>query len=179
MGGSRGPYCGAVTVESGSDIAWAVVSSPFGPVHVGATESAVVAVVLPGSDAVVDLDQAPAGVLRDAATQLSEYFAGTRVDFDVPVSVHGTDFQRAAWSVLTGIGHGETISYAEQARRMGRPTAVRAVGAANGRNPVPVIVPCHRVVGADGSLTGFAGGVATKAWLLDHERRVAAARGAA
>ena len=109
----------------------------------------------------------------------NEYFGGLRTAFDLPIDVDGTDFQHAAWTVLSQIPHGETISYGEQARRMGRPTAVRAVGAANGRNPIPVIVPCHRVIGANGSLTGFAGGIEIKPWLLDHEKRVSATRGAA
>lgn len=177
--GRCGTYCGAVTREAEREIRWASVSAPFGAILVGATGSAVVSVLFPGDARSVDIDDEPHGVLADATRQLSEYFAGTRTVFDVPVDAQGTEFQRTAWTVLSGIGHAETISYAEQARLMGRPSAVRAVGAANGRNPVPVIVPCHRVVGADGSLTGFAGGVATKAWLLEHERRVASAIGAA
>jgi len=113
-------------------------------------------------------------VLRRAVQQLTEYFAGERQDFDVPLDVVGTEFQRAAWTALRTIPFGATASYAEQARRLGKPSAVRAVGAANGRNPVSIVVPCHRVVGKDGSLTGFAAGVETKAWLLDHEQAVLA-----
>ena len=112
-------------------------------------------------------------VLRAAVVQLSEYFAGTRTDFGVALDVVGTDFQRCAWAALRTIPFATTVTYAEQARRLGNPRAVRAVGGANHRNPVSIIVPCHRVVGADGSLVGFAAGVDTKAWLLDHERRVA------
>lgn len=144
-----------------------------------ATETAVVSVEFPGRPMSSEHVETPTGVLADAVRQLDEYFAGIRTEFVVPIDVDGTDFQRDAWSVLTHIPHGETISYGEQATRMGRPTAVRAVGAANGRNPVPVIVPCHRVIGANGSLTGFAGGLEVKTWLLEHERRVAVARGAA
>lgn len=121
----------------------------------------------------------PTGVLADAVRQLEEYFAGVRTEFEVPVELAGTDFQHAAWTVLSQIPHGQTISYAEQARRMGRPTATRAVGAANGRNPVPVIVPCHRVIGANGSLTGFAGGLDVKTWLLAHEQKGAVEAGVA
>lgn len=162
-----------------ADVRWAKVSTPIGPISVGATASAVVEVILPGRDSEREFEVRPSGVLFEAVTQLVEYFDGRRTVFDVHVDARGTDFQRQAWAALGTIAHGETISYAEQARRMGRPTATRAVGAANGRNPVPVIVPCHRVIGADGSLTGFAGGLAIKTWLLEHERHVARARGAA
>ena len=104
-----------------------------------------------------------------AAGQLAEYFAGDRHDFDLPLDLQGTEFQRAAWRALCTIPYGETVSYGEQARRLGDVRKARAVGAANGRNPVSIIVPCHRVIGADGSLTGFAAGTETKAWLLAHE----------
>ncbi|HKE43248.1 MAG TPA: methylated-DNA--[protein]-cysteine S-methyltransferase [Steroidobacteraceae bacterium] len=109
----------------------------------------------------------------DAVTrQLSEYFAGERQVFDLELAMAGTPFQRAVWSALREIPYGETISYGELARRLGRPRAVRAVGSANGANPVPIIVPCHRVIGSDGSLTGFGGG-------LDMKRRLLALEGAA
>jgi O-6-methylguanine DNA methyltransferase len=102
--------------------------------------------------------------------QLQEYFAGTRTDFDVPLELCGRPFQVEVWKALRAIPYGETTSYAGIARVVGRPDAVRAVGAANGRNPVSIIVPCHRVIGADGSLTGYGWGVERKAWLLQHER---------
>jgi methylated-DNA-[protein]-cysteine S-methyltransferase len=107
--------------------------------------------------------------LDDAERQLGEYFAGSRSEFDLVLDPVGTEFQRRAWTVLRGIPFGETISYGEQARRLGDPKASRAVGTANGRNPLSIVVPCHRVVGADGRLTGFGGGLSAKAWLLDHE----------
>ena len=113
----------------------------------------------------------PAAILRAAADQLGEYFAGVRTTFDLPLDPRGTPFQRAAWEVLRTIPFGETISYGEQARRLGDHRKARAVGAANGRNPIPIIIPCHRVIGADGSLTGFAAGTDAKAWLLGHESR--------
>ena len=111
-------------------------------------------------------------VLAQAVRELEEYFAGERRAFEVGVGAAGTEFQQRAWQVLRSIPYGETISYGEQARRLGNPRAVRAVGGANGRNPVGIIVPCHRVIGADGSLTGFGGGVDVKRWLLDHEQAV-------
>ena len=111
-------------------------------------------------------------VLVLARQQLREYFAGGRQDFTMPLEPFGTDFQQSAWRVLREIPYGETINYGQQARRLGDPNKARAVGAANGRNPLSIIVPCHRVVGANGSLTGFGGGIENKAWLLDHERTV-------
>jgi methylated-DNA-[protein]-cysteine S-methyltransferase len=105
--------------------------------------------------------------------QLQEYFAGNRRDFDLPLDPVGTEFQQQVWHVLRTIPYGETISYGEQARRLGDVNKSRAVGAANGRNPISIIVPCHRVVGSTGKLTGFAGGLDTKAWLLQHERGAA------
>jgi methylated-DNA-[protein]-cysteine S-methyltransferase len=109
-------------------------------------------------------------VLDAALVQLRQYFAGQRRTFELPLDLVGTAFQRSAWLALADIPYGETVSYGEQARRLGRPTAVRAVGAANGRNPIAVILPCHRVIGGDGSLTGYAGGLDIKSALLDHER---------
>lgn len=116
-------------------------------------------------------------LLAEARRQLVEYFAGDRTGFDLPLRVRGTGFQARVWAALAGISYGRTRSYREIAAEIGRPTAVRAVGAANGRNPLPIVVPCHRVIGADGSLTGYAGGLATKTWLLRHERQVLDARG--
>lgn len=109
-------------------------------------------------------------VLRQTVKQLDEYFAGRRTRFDVPLDPVGTDFQRAAWQVLRQIPYAQTITYGEQARRLGDPRKARAAGAANGRNPISIIVPCHRVVGSSGALTGFAGGLGAKQWLLDFER---------
>jgi methylated-DNA-[protein]-cysteine S-methyltransferase len=102
--------------------------------------------------------------------QLDEYFAGTRTEFDVPLALDGSPFQVDVWNALQAIPYGETSSYAEIAGLVGRPSAVRAVGAANGRNPISIIVPCHRVIGADGRLTGYGWGVERKAWLLQLER---------
>lgn len=114
---------------------------------------------LPGSDP----------VLEACAAQLQAYFDGTLDHFDLPLEPQGTDFQRAVWAQLSAIPYGELRSYRDIARAIDRPAAVRAVGAANGRNPLPIVVPCHRVIGSDGSLTGFAGGLETKRQLLELE----------
>ena len=111
--------------------------------------------------------------LDTAKRQLAEYFDGARRDFDLPLSADGTAFQRRVWGELRRIPYGATISYGELARRIGTPTASRAVGAANGRNPLAIVVPCHRVIGADGALTGYGGGLPVKQALLALERRVA------
>ncbi|HEX2163750.1 MAG TPA: methylated-DNA--[protein]-cysteine S-methyltransferase [Thermoanaerobaculia bacterium] len=106
---------------------------------------------------------------RAVAAQLAEYFAGRRRSFDLPLAPRGTDFQRAVWEELARVPYGETISYGELARRVGRQGAARAIGAANGANPLPIVVPCHRVIGADGSLTGYGGGLDRKRTLLGLE----------
>ena len=110
-----------------------------------------------------------AGVLREARGQLLAYFAGERQAFDLPLHPVGTPFQEQVWRTLATIPFGATWSYGELARRIGQPRAVRAVGAANGRNPLPLVLPCHRVIGSDGRLTGFGGGLPLKQWLLAHE----------
>ncbi len=111
--------------------------------------------------------------LRHATRQLREYFDGARREFDLPLAPDGTDFQCRVWEALRRIPYGETISYGELARRIGTPTASRAVGAANGKNPLAIVVPCHRVIGTDGTLTGYGGGLPVKETLLALERRVA------
>ena len=113
-------------------------------------------------------------VLRPAVKQVQAYFAGELRDFDLSLVCQGTAFQRHVWDALRAIPYGETISYGELARRIGRPTASRAVGAANGCNPISIIVPCHRVIGANGTLTGYGGGLDRKRWLLEHETAVVA-----
>jgi methylated-DNA-[protein]-cysteine S-methyltransferase len=117
----------------------------------------------------VVLEQGDNAVLRETEAQLGAYFAGALRGFDLPLLPDGTPFQCQVWSMLARIPYGETWSYGEVARRIGRPEAVRAVGAANGRNPIPIVLPCHRVIGADGSLTGFGGGLPTKQFLLTLE----------
>lgn len=114
-------------------------------------------------------DGDPATTIATTRTQLDEYFAGCRTRFELPLSPHGTPFQRRVWAALAEIPYGRTISYLELARSLGDERAVRAVGGANGKNPLPIVLPCHRVIGADGSLTGFGGGIERKRWLLEHE----------
>lgn len=145
---------------------------------VGSEDGALVALTLAGTNP--DAERPPTidprwipddGRLDDVRKQLDEYFSGARREFDVPTRPQGSEFQRAVWSAMEDIPYGETASYGELARRIGRPQASRAVGAASGQNPVPVVIPCHRVVGSDGRLTGYAWGLDRKTWLLDHEAR--------
>jgi methylated-DNA-[protein]-cysteine S-methyltransferase len=152
------------------------MDSPVGTLTLVASDAGLVAVLWP-DDApgrvrlAAAEERAGHPVLVAARTQLGEYFAGERHSFDLPLAPSGSAFQRAVWAALAAIPHGETRSYADIARAIGRPTASRAVGAANGRNPLSIVVPCHRVIGASGQLTGFAGGLAAKQQLLAHERR--------
>jgi methylated-DNA-[protein]-cysteine S-methyltransferase len=119
---------------------------------------------------VEDDGHGPAGaLLSHVRRQLTEYFDGTRTTFDLRLDAAGSAFERRVWDLLRAIPYGATTSYGELARRLGDPRATRAVGAANGKNPIPIIVPCHRVVGARGELTGFGGGLDRKRWLLEHE----------
>ncbi len=152
------------------------MATPIGELTLVATDEALVAIRWDGEGdgraRFAALTDAPAHpLLRRAAMHLGEYFAGERTVFDLPLAGAGTPFQRAVWRALLDIPFGETRSYRDIAVALGRPTATRAVGAANGRNPLPIVTPCHRVIGADGSLTGFGGGLPIKRWLLAHERR--------
>lgn len=153
-----------------STVSTLIMPSPVGLIVLRAGARGLAAVHLVGAGAP---PAAPAGdatpLLLTARRQLEEYFAGARRSFDVPLDPDGTAFQREVWAALREIPYGETWSYRRVAVALGRPTATRAVGAANGQNPVAIIVPCHRVIGADGSLTGYAGGLAIKRWLLAHE----------
>lgn len=157
------------TMERGLD-----VESPLGVLRVVASDRAVTGIYLrhdPRREVAV-VPRAPRGsMLAQAERELGDYFAGRRTEFSLPLAPRGTDFQRAVWRALARIPCGETRSYAEIARTVGRPDAVRAVGAANGRNPLSIVVPCHRVIGKGGALTGYAGGLPMKAWLLRHEQR--------
>jgi len=142
------------------------VSTPIGDLQLVSDGQSLVSIALPGQHQHLVGDSQEDAVLAKAAKQLGEFFDGRRRHFDLPLAASGTQFQRAVWSQLTKIPFGEVRSYRDIAAEIGRPTAVRAVGAANGRNPLPIVVPCHRVIGADGSLTGFAGGLGRKRQLL-------------
>jgi methylated-DNA-[protein]-cysteine S-methyltransferase len=156
---------------------WSMLESPIGDLiltgHGGALTGLYVG-RLPGSDALAEGDRDDRA-FESVRGQLTGYFAGERRSFDVPLDLRGTEFQRTVWDALLRVPFGETTTYGEIARRIGRPAAVRAVGAANGRNPVSIIVPCHRVVGSNGALVGYGWGVERKAFLLDHERLVSGA----
>jgi methylated-DNA-[protein]-cysteine S-methyltransferase len=169
------------TRTASRQLARTAMESPIGELTILATDEAVVAIRFDGepfearlAGDIVDVQHGEHPVLDEAVRQLDEYFAGERLEFDLPLEPNGTPFQRQAWTALRGIPYGETISYGEQARRLGDRNKSRAVGAANGRNPIPIVVPCHRVIGANGHLTGFGGGLGVKAWLLDHELQVRA-----
>ena len=154
--------------------------TPIGALRLVGDEDSIVRIDLPNAAArpadaawrVADGDLPAA--LRTAKDQLAEYFGGDRRRFELPLAAEGTPFQRRVWDALCEIPYGETTSYGELAQRIGEPKASRAVGAANGRNPIAIVVPCHRVIGADGRLTGYGGGLPTKQALLDLERRTMA-----
>lgn len=147
--------------------------SPIGELVITASDSGVTGVWFPGADVPAfqqdDGREPRSGLLARAREQLAEYFAKARTTFDLPLDPPGTPFQRRVWSALRAIPYGTTVSYSDLARRLGDVRATRAVGAANGKNPIPIVVPCHRVVGARGELTGFGGGLDRKRWLLEHE----------
>lgn len=151
-----------------------VVDSPIGPLTLVWADGALVGLsmdVTEGGPRPEVLGRPDRGPFSAVTRQLAEYFAGERTEFDLPLRPAGTDFQRTVWKALIEIPYGETISYGEVAVRIGRPGASRAVGLANGRNPIAVIVPCHRVIGSTGVLTGYGGGLERKRLLLDLERR--------
>lgn len=152
---------------------WCVLQTPIGPLTLEAGDAGLRTVWFGELAAAAAAPRGEHPVLARAAQQLDEYFAGTRREFELPLDVSaGTEFRRAAWLALADIPYGTTTTYGEQARRLGRPDAVRAVGAANGRNPLPIVLPCHRVVGSTGALTGFGGGLPVKRALLDLEQGV-------
>lgn len=156
------------------------VTAPFGELTVVASDAGVRYVMFPDDahpkplanfEIICDPSHK---LIATTLKQLQEYFDGVRKSFDIPLDLHGTDFQLTAWKTLGQIPFGQTITYGQQAIAIGRPKAVRAIGGANGRNPVVILLPCHRVIGADGSLTGFGGGIDVKKWLLAHEQKVVA-----
>lgn len=145
-----------------------VVGSPVGPLTLTASEDALTEIAFGGAGN--SGSALPSALLAQTARELEEYFAGGRRTFTVPLAPAGTDFQRKVWTALRTIPYGETVSYGDIARRIGKPGAAIAVGQANSRNPIPIIVPCHRVIGADGKLVGYAGGLEIKKALLRLEK---------
>ncbi len=155
------------------DLATKRLPTPIGELRLVANQEGLLTVLFP-----IDAHELPVlegtsrarAHLSEASTALEEYFAGRRTSFEgLKLAPSGTEFQRQVWRALSRIPFGETVTYAGIARQIGRPSAVRAVGLANGQNPLPIIVPCHRVIGSNGALTGFAGGIPTKKWLLEFE----------
>jgi len=149
-----------------TDRCYGYFTSPIGLIEIGVTSGALVSLIY------VDqrrYDAHPNAIVDCTFAQLGEYFAGRRRTFDIPLVLQGTDFQKRVWQQLLAIPFGQMVSYLDIARALGNPKAVRAVGAANGHNPVSIVVPCHRVVGSDGSLVGYGGGLERKEWLLRHE----------
>ena len=174
----------AIALSRVTALYWSSVSSPRGSCAIVATERGICWLGTPGTpldtglswvrrklafeSIVEDVSNEP---LRQAVDELQRYFAGEAVQFTCPLDLHGTPFQLQIWNALTRIPYGETRTYRELAQEIGHANAVRAVGAANGANPVAIIVPCHRVIGSNGSLTGYGGGLPTKAWLLALEKK--------
>jgi methylated-DNA-[protein]-cysteine S-methyltransferase len=157
-----------------SSVTETYVPSPIGCLRVSASDAGIQAIEFcekPGPEP----REIPAH-LRLAGQQLGEYFQGRRREFDLPLDLQGTAFQKKVWAALCEIPCGRTASYGDIARAIGRPGSSRAVGGANHRNPVSIVVPCHRVIGSDGRLTGYGGGLWRKQWLLDHEKKSAAGR---
>jgi methylated-DNA-[protein]-cysteine S-methyltransferase len=165
-------------------IRYTEIATSLGPMRLAATSAGLVGIAFEG-----DRYAPPTGpawirdeaypALREAASQLAAYFAARRLTFDLPLAARGTPFQRTVWAAIAAVPAGETISYAELARRAGCPGSARAAGAATGRNPLAIVVPCHRIVGSDGSLTGYAGGLDRKRALLALERAFTGLRSAA
>ena len=144
-----------------------IIETPVGDLAAISDGAALTTLAFPGGSPVARVDEDT--VLSETRRQLGEYFAGERTSFDLPLRPHGSPWQRIVWDELLTIPYGETTSYGELAARLGRPSAARAVGLANGSNPIAIVIPCHRVIGADGTLTGYGGGLERKRTLLDLE----------
>lgn len=165
---------GTLLQRAGAARARLSIDTPIGAVLLAGDDSALSHLCLPGTSELASTPGRTPAPLRLAASQLDEYFSGSRRSFALPVAPHGTAFQLSVWNALTGIPYGETVTYGELARRVGRPGAFRAVGQANGANPLPIVLPCHRVVAAGGRLGGYGGGPDVKRRLLALEGAVPA-----
>ncbi len=149
------------------------IQTPLGAIVIHASEKAINAVLFVKGETKIDTEKSGHPLVEQCVTQLEEYFAGTRRIFDLPLQQDGSSFQQNVWSQLLKIDYGKTISYLELSKRVGDVKAIRAVGTTNGKNQIAIIVPCHRVIGSDGSLTGYAGELWRKRWLLEHESKFA------
>ncbi|WP_143307475.1 methylated-DNA--[protein]-cysteine S-methyltransferase [Chitinophaga vietnamensis] len=145
------------------------IDTPVGPLLISGTDTHISGINFLDEDS-SEAFPPPSALVQECARQLREYFAGERKAFELPIAQPGTDFQQGVWAQLLTIPYGQTISYQALARRIHNPKSIRAVGTTNGKNNIAIIVPCHRVIGSDGSLTGYAGGLWRKRWLLDHEQ---------
>ena len=148
-------------------------SSPLGIIQLQEEDGKLIVASFINDSPVTKTETVTSSVLNEAIKQLDEYFAGTRKKFELPLHPSGTDFQQTVWKQLLKIPFAETITYLHMAKRLGNVKSIRAAASANGKNPLAIIIPCHRVVGADGKLTGYAGGLHRKQWLLDHESKAA------
>lgn len=148
------------------------IKTPLGIAKILGDEDGLVEISVQNEEVSTSLDLTTENIpdcLKDVAIQLEQYFNGTRKTFDLKLNPQGTDFQKKVWNELLNIPFGKTRTYLEQTKKLGDPKAIRAVASANGKNPLWIVVPCHRVIGSDGSLTGYAGGIWRKKWLLEHE----------
>lgn len=148
-----------------------IIPSPLGPLKLRSGGDALLSISFLDNESET-VDGTSDSITELAAVQLSEYFREKRKTFDIPLLPAGTDFQKAVWTIVKNIPLGETLSYKTISEQLNNTGAIRAVGAANGQNPLPIIIPCHRVIGSDGKLTGYAGGLWRKHWLLDHEHKI-------
>ena len=145
------------------------LDTPVGTLTIKADETHILQIMYDQDDIRIN----PNALTAQCKSQLEGYFKGTRTDFDLPVKFHGTKFQEQVWQALFSVPFGKTATYGEQANRIKNHKAVRAVGTANGQNKINIVVPCHRIIGANGSLTGYGGGIERKKWLLEHEQKIA------
>lgn len=144
------------------------IQTPIGILEITGNSSGLSSVIFKENKVVIETEKIPEE-LKDAVFQLREYFDGNRKEFTLKLSPKGTDFQKRVWEELQKIPYGKTVNYLQIAKRLGDPKVIRAAASANGKNPISIIIPCHRVIGSDGSLTGYAGGLHRKEWLLEHE----------